>query len=86
MTMTLDIPEDLQNEVASIPDLTLRVTGFLRHEARLESLRRERHSTEARSLVQRAVQQAQADQEEGFDWDASFQTLREQHANITDRL
>lgn len=86
MTMTLDIPAELQNEVAAIPDLSLRVAGFLRHEVRLEGLRRERHSVEARALVQRAVQQAQADQAAGFDWDTSFQELRQQHDSITERL
>ena len=86
MTMTLDIPRELHEEVSGIPDLNLRVAGFLRHEARLEALRRQRHTAEARSLVQRAVQQAQEDQKAGFDWDTSFQTLKQQHEAITERL
>ena len=86
MNMTLDIPQELHAEVSAIPDLSLRVVGFLRHEASMESLRRQRHSDEARSLVMRAVQQAQEDKERGFDWDASFEELKKQHASITSRL
>ena len=86
MNMTLDIPRELHAEVAAIPDLNLRVTGFLRHEARMETLRRTRHSEEARELVARAVQQAQEDKEQGFDWDVSFEDLKKQHTSISARL
>ena len=84
--MTLDIPRELHDQVSGIPDLNLRVAGFLRHEVRLETLRRQRHSAKARSLVQRAVEQAQEDQTAGFEWDTSFQTLKQQHEVITARL
>lgn len=86
MTVTFEIPQELHDQVSGIPDLSLRVAGFLRHEVRLEALRKQRHSTKARSLVQRAVEQAQKDQEAGFEWDASFQTLKQQHEAITTRL
>ena len=86
MTMTFNIPDDVQNEVAGIPGLDDRVTLFLRHEAQLEILRRQRHSVEASAIAARALRQAQQDQSAGFDWDESFNLLREQHQIITGKL
>ena len=84
--MTFNIPTEIQNEVAGIPDLDLRVALYLRHEAMLESLRRQRHSAEARAIAERAVREAQQDQASGFDWDASFATLKQQHQAIAAKL
>lgn len=86
MTMTLDIPSELHEQASAIPDLSFRVAEFLRHEVKMEALRQERHSTATRDLVRRAVQQAHQDQTEGFDWETSFETLKQQHETITDRL
>ena len=86
MTMTFEIPADVQNSVVGIPDLDVRVAMFLRHEAQLEALRRQRHSSEARAIAQRALTQAELDQAAGFDWDASFDTLQKQHQAITSKL
>lgn len=77
--------EDFEEEVSSSSDLAGSLAS-LPSEAELEVLRRERHSVAARNLVAQAVQQAQADKETGFDWDTSFQTLREQHMKITASL
>ncbi len=86
MTMTFNIPDEVQNDVAGIPHLDDRVALYLRHEARLEALRRQRYSDEARDIAARAVSQAQRDQAAGFDWDASFSLLQEQHRAITAKL
>ena len=51
-----------------------------------ETLRRQRHSAEARAIAERAVLQAQRDQKAGFDWDSSFDTLKQQHQAITSKL
>lgn len=86
MTMTFDIPADVQAGVADIPGLDTRVAMFLRHEARLEALRRQRHSREARDIVHRALQKADADRAAGFEWDASFEELQKRHQDITTKL
>ena len=86
MTMTFDIPGDVQNDVAGIPGLDVRVALYLRHEAQLEIVRRQRHSAEARTIAERAVVLAPRDQASGFDWDASFNTLKQQHQAITAKL
>lgn len=86
MGMTFDIPPEIQAGVAHIPGLDHRVAMFLRHEARLEALRRQRQSPEARDIVQRALQKADADREAGFEWDASFEELQRRHRDITSKL
>lgn len=86
MMMTFNIPSDVQKDVAGIPDLDLRVALYLRHEALLEALRRQRHSVEARSIAERAILQAERDQSAGFDWNASFEVLKQQHQAVTAKL
>ena len=86
MIMTFDIPSEVQTQVAGIPDLDLRVALFLRHEAQLEAVRRERFCTEARAIAERALRGAEQDKVDGFDRDASFAELEKLHAEITERL
>ena len=86
MSITFDIPADVQAGVAGISDLDLRVALYLRHEARLEAIRRQRHSPQAREIVAEAVRQAEADKAAGFDPDESFAQLRQAHQDITTRL
>ena len=86
MTMSFEIPADVQAEVRDIPGLDMRVAMYLRHEAQLEAVRRQRHSAKARGIAERAVAQAGREQAAGFDWDASFATLKQQEQAITDKL
>jgi hypothetical protein len=86
MQMTFDIPPDVESAVAGIADLNLRVALYLRHEARLEALRRQRHSAEAREIAAKAVRAAEVDKAAGFDWDESFAQLQKTHRDITQRL
>lgn len=86
MNITFDIPADVQAGVAGISDLNLRVALYLRHEARLEAVRRQRHSPEAREIVAEAVRKAEMDKAAGFDWDESFAQLRQMRQDIADRL
>jgi len=83
MTMSFDIPPDVQASVASIPGLDTRVALYLRHEAQLEAVRRLRLSPEGRSIAERALMQAERDRDAGFDWDASFEALRQKLQEIT---
>lgn len=86
MNMTFDIPADVQAGVADIPGLDIRAALYLRHEAQLEAVRRQRHSAQARDIVQRAIQKADEDRATGFAWDASFDALQQRHQDITSRL
>ena len=86
MSMTFDIPSDVQAGVAGISDLDLRVALYLRHEARLELIRRQRHSAQAREIAAEALCKAETDKAAGFDWDDSFAQLRKAEQDITARL
>ena len=86
MNMTFDIPHDVQTQVAGIPDLDQRVALFLRHEAQLEIVRRQRHSPEARAMAGRALSGAGQYIAAGLDREKAFEELQAIHRDITGRL
>ena len=86
MTITFDVPSDVQESVSGIPGLSTRVALYLRHEAQLEKVRQQRHSAEARAIAERAVRQAERDQAAGFDWETSFAELQQRQQDITAKL
>ncbi|MDB6006270.1 MAG: hypothetical protein JWR15_3257 [Prosthecobacter sp.] len=86
MTLTLDIPAELEEAVSAIPGIRTRVALYLRHEAQLEQARQQRHSDKARAIAERALIGAQQDQNAGFDWKASFAELEQRHQEITSKL
>jgi hypothetical protein len=86
MSITFDIPPDVQAGLEGISDLNLRVALYLRHEAQLEALRRQRHSAQAREIVAAAVSKAEAEKVAGVDLEKSFTELRCVHGTIVERL
>ncbi len=86
MTMTIEIPPELEIKVRDIPNLDRRITDFLRHEVRLEEIRRVRHSGRARALAERALAGAEEDKAAGTDEESSFRQLLDLHATITARF
>jgi len=86
MSITFDIPPDVQAGLEGISDLNLRVALYLRHEAQMEALRRQRHSAQAREIVAAAVSKAEAEKVADVDVDKSFSELRHIHQSITERL
>lgn len=86
MSVTFDIPADVQRSVEGIPGLDRRVTQFLRHEAELEAVRQKRHSAQARALVERALTGAEADKAAGSDAEESFDELLALHQKFTAQL
>jgi hypothetical protein len=86
MTLTLDIPAELEAVVSAIPGIGTRMALYLRHEAQLEKTRQQRHSGKARAIAERALLAAQHDQSAGYNWDASFTELEQRHQEITSKL
>jgi hypothetical protein len=82
MSITLDLPKDVESQVSGIPDLDLRLLMFLRHEAHLEQVRRARFGDEARGIAERALRAAAVDQTEGFAWDESSAKLRRAQSSV----
>ncbi len=86
LSVTSDIPADVQRSVEGIPGLDRRVAQFLRHDVELEAVRQRRHSPGARALVERALTCAEADKAAGFDPKESFDELMALHQKFTARL
>jgi hypothetical protein len=80
------MPLSKQATVRSIPDLDLRVAVYLRQEAQLELVRFQRHRAEARAISERAALQVEQDQNIGFEWDLSFESLRRQKRSSYRRI
>ena len=54
-TLTVGVPDDLDEAIARIDDLEERVVNFLRHQADLEAWRRRRCDSEVRALGEEAI-------------------------------
>ncbi|MEI9896090.1 MAG: hypothetical protein WDN28_20055 [Chthoniobacter sp.] len=86
MSITFDIPPDVQAGLEGISDLNLRVALYLRLEAQLEAVRRQRHGAQARDVVAAAISKAEADKVAETDPEKSFDEFRRLHQSITERL
>jgi hypothetical protein len=86
MSITFDIPPDVQAGVEGISDLNLRVSLYLRLEAQLEAVRRQRHGTQARDIVAAAIRKAEADKVAVAEPNKSFDEFRSAYQNIVERL
>jgi hypothetical protein len=85
MSMSFEIPAEIQNRVEGIPDLEARVALFLRHEAALESLRQQRFRPAARALAARALLAAEQTKDAGFEWSETFSALRAQLQSVAQK-
>jgi hypothetical protein len=85
MSMSFEIPAEIQNRVEGIPDLEARVAMFLRHEAALESLRQQRFRPAARAIASRALLAAEQTKEAEFDWSKTFSDLRSQLQAVAEK-
>ena len=86
MTLTLELPADLEAEAAKIPDLQSRVATFLRHQIDLEKWRAGRYSEQARQLVAQSAIEAERMRSEGFDREQVFEEFFKLHQEITTSL
>jgi hypothetical protein len=65
MSITVELPPDLDQQVRDIPDVEKRVLSFLRDQVEYERWRRERYSDEARRLLGESKEEAARMQAEG---------------------
>ena len=84
MSITIELPADIEARVRAIPDLDQRVVEFLRSQAGLEEWRGRRFSAEAKALVAGAV--AEAGRMQGMSREQAFRDLREAGEDIGKRL
>lgn len=59
MTLTLNLPAELESDAIRIPDLNQRLTSFVRQQVDLEKWRSRRYSDHARRLATESAEDAE---------------------------
>lgn len=72
MSLTDDLPPDLDRQVREIPDVGERVIAFLRNQVEHEQWRKGRYSEKARQIVQDGLSEANRLREEGVSREEAF--------------
>ena len=82
MSITIQLPPDLESRVRVIPDLDQRVADFLRNQADLEDWRSRRYSTDVRTIVAEATTEGARLGAQGISREQAFRELRETREEI----
>ena len=75
MSLTVQLPSDLEAQVRTIPDLDRRVLSFLRSQVECEKWRAERYSEKARSIVRESLGDAERMKAAGVSREEMFRRL-----------
>lgn len=86
MSITVELPPDIEDRIRAIPDLSLRVAEFLRSQVGIEEWRARRYSPEAQAIVAGAVAEAARQGAEGVSRAQIFRELREAREEIGKHL
>lgn len=86
MSITIELPPDIEDRVRAIPDLDQRVADFLRHQAGLEEWRARRYSPGAQAILAAAEAEAARLRETGVSREQAFRELREAQDEISRHL
>ena len=86
MSITIELPPDLDERVRVIPDLDKRVVQFLRTQTDLEEWRNRHYSPEAREVASRAIAEAERLRAAGMTREEAFEQLLGLHEKITKQL
>ena len=86
MSITIELPPDLDERVRVIPDLDKRIVQFLRTQTDLEEWRNRHYSPEARAAAGRALAEAERLRAAGVTREQAFEQLLGLHEKITKQL
>jgi hypothetical protein len=86
MSITIELPPDLESRVRVIPDLDRHVLDFLRNQADLVDWRSRRYSPAAQAIVAEAVAEGARLSAQGVTREQAFRELREMRGEIGRRL
>ena len=86
MSITVELPPEMEERVRQIPDLNQRVAAFLHDQADYEAWRERRYSAKARALAAESLAEAEKLKEEGIGREELFQRFFELHDRITRAL
>lgn len=86
MSITVELPPEMEERVRQIPDLNERVAAFLRDQADYEAWRQRRYSTRARMLAEESLAEAVQLKAQGSGREELFERFFELHDRITRSL
>ena len=75
MSITVELPPDIEAQVRTIPDLGQRVVSFLRSQVEHEKWRGERYSAKARNIVSEGLGDAERMKATGVSREEMFRRL-----------
>ena len=82
MSITIELPPDLDRDVKQIPDVQERVIEFLRDQADYEKWRRARYSDEAFQILEESKAEAERLKAEGVPREEVFRQFFEAYDRI----
>ena len=77
MSITVELPPDIEEQVRAIPDLDQRVLTFLRNQVEYEKWRSQRYSDRARRIVNQGLTEADQMKAAGVSREEMFRRLFE---------
>ncbi len=85
MSITVELPPDLDQEVRGIPDLENRVLSFLRNQVEHEKWRKARYSEQALQLLEESKADAVRLKAEGVPREEMFRRFFEAYDKVADQ-
>ena len=86
MSITIELPPDVEKRLAALPDLGQRVEDFLRGQAELEQWREQRYSAKVREIVRESLAEAEAAKAKGISREEAFREFFEVYDRITAQI
>jgi DNA-binding phage protein len=86
MSITVELPPDLEQQIQAIPDLGRRIAAFLRNQIEYENWRKQRYSERARGILEASRAEVEKLKTSGMTRDDLFREFMELHENITRSL
>ena len=83
MSITVELPPDLEQQARAIPDLGQRIAAFVRNQVEYELWRKQRYSEKARGLLEASRAETAKLKASGKTRDELFREFMELHENIT---
>lgn len=86
MSVTIEIPAEIESAALSIPDLNARLLTFVRHQVDLERWRNNRYSSKAQQLVAQGLAEAEQLKAAGISREEALELFEGVHNRISDQL
>jgi hypothetical protein len=86
MSVTLNIPVEIESAALNIPDLQERFVSFIRQQICLEEWRRDRYSDTAKELLAKATAKAATQRAAGETYSEAADRFQKVHDRITSQI